>query len=107
MLTDPRRFSRVIAALALILGPVITLAGAVRVWAPFAVAIGWLLPLVSGTGLVPATAGALLIAAALVPVGVRVARMSDQAWAERGGRDGVRVRTKRAKAPKIAVESAA
>jgi hypothetical protein len=83
-------------------------AGVAPLWAPFAVAIGWILPFASGTGLVPATAGALLIAAALVPIGVRVARMSDQAWAERGGRDGVRVRrTKRAKAPKIAVESAA
>ena len=60
-------------------------------------------PFASGTGLVPAAAGALLIGVALIPIGVQVARMSDQAWAESAGF----VRTKRAKAPKIAVESAA
>ena len=79
-------------------------AGVVRLWAPFAVAIGWMLPFASGTGIVPATAGALLIAAALLPIGIKTLRMSDQAWAD--GPAG-RVRTKRAKAPKMAVESAA
>jgi hypothetical protein len=79
-------------------------AGVVRFWAPIAVAVGWILPFASGTGIVPASAGAVLIGVALVPLGVRVARMSDQAWAE--GFAG-RVRTKRAKAPKMAVESAA
>ena len=79
-------------------------AGVAPIWAPFALLIGWLLPLVSGTGLVPAVAGALLIAAVFVPIGVKAARMSDQAWAERAAG---RVRTKRAKAPKIAAESAA
>jgi hypothetical protein len=73
------------------------------VWAPIAVAVGWMLPFASGTGLVPAAAGAALIGAALVPLGVRVARMSDQAWAERPARS----RTNVAKAPKMAVESAA
>ena len=58
----------------------------------------------SGTGLVPAVAGALLIASVLMPIGLKAARMSDQAWAER---PAGRVRTKRAKAPKIAAESAA
>ena len=33
-------------------------AGVAEGWMPFALAIGWLLPLVSGTGLVPAVAGA-------------------------------------------------
>jgi hypothetical protein len=37
-------------------------------------------------------------------IGLKVARMSDQAWAER---PAGRVRTRRAKAPKIAAESAA
>jgi hypothetical protein len=78
--------------------------GLTGMWAPFVLAIGWLLPLVSGTGLVPAVAGALLIGAVFVPIGVKAARMSDQAWAER---PAVRVRTRRAKAPKIAAESAA
>jgi hypothetical protein len=79
-------------------------AGVARWWAPIVVAIGWLLPFVSGTGIVPATAGAVLIGAVLLPIGVKTLRMSDQAWAE--GSAG-RVRTKRAKAPKMAVESAA
>ena len=78
--------------------------GLIGIWAPFALVIGWLLPLVSGTGLVPAVAGALLIASVLMPIGLKAARMSDQAWAER---PAGRVRTKRAKAPKIAAESAA
>ncbi len=71
-------------------------------WAPFVLAAGWLLPLVSGAGLVPAVAGALLIGAVFGTVGLKVARMSDQAWAERPA-----LRTTRTKAPKIAVESAA
>jgi hypothetical protein len=79
-------------------------AGVAKWWAPVAVAVGWILPFASGTGLIPAAAGAVLIGVALLPIGVKVARMSDQAWAE--GAAG-RVRTKRAKAPKMAVESAA
>ncbi|MDA0170366.1 hypothetical protein OJ998_14805 [Solirubrobacter taibaiensis] len=71
-------------------------------WAPFVLTAGWLLPIVSGTGLVPAVAGALLILAVFGSIGVKVARMSDQAWAERAF-----ARTTRVKAPKIAVESAA
>jgi hypothetical protein len=86
-----------------ILGVAAARAGVVGRWAPFAIAIGWMLPFVTGTGLVPAVAGALLIGAVLLPIGVKVARMSDQAWAERPARS----RTTRAKAPKIAVESAA
>jgi hypothetical protein len=77
-------------------------AGVAKVWAPIAVAVGWILPFASGTGLVPAAAGAVLIGVALVPIGVKVARMSDQTWAE-----WTFVRTKRVKAPKMAVESAA
>jgi hypothetical protein len=79
-------------------------AGVARWWAPIIVAVGWMLPFASGTGIVPATAGAVLIAAALLPIGIKTLRMSDQAWAE--GSPG-RVRAKRAKAPKMAVESAA
>jgi hypothetical protein len=77
-------------------------AGVARFWAPIAVAVGWILPFASGTGLVPAAAGAALIGVALIPLGLKVARMSDQTWAERPF-----VRTTRAKAPKMAVESAA
>jgi hypothetical protein len=76
--------------------------GVAPVWAPVAVAVGWILPFASGTGLVPAAVGAALIGAALIPLGVKVAGMSDQAWAERAFS-----RTTRAKAPKMAVESAA
>jgi hypothetical protein len=79
-------------------------AGVARLWIAFAVPAGWLFPLVSGTGLVPAVAGATLLLVAFGSVGLKVARMSDQAWAER---PAGRVRTKRAKAPKIAAESAA
>ena len=80
-------------------------AGVAQRWAPFAIAVGWLLPFVSGTGLVPAVAGATLIARRCsARSACKVARMSDQAWAER---PAGRVRTRRAKAPKIAVESAA
>ena len=86
-----------------ILGVAAARAGVVGRWAPIAIAIGWMLPFVTGTGLVPAVAGALLIGAVLLPIGVKVARMSDQAWAERPARS----RTTRVKAPKIAVESAA
>ena len=57
----------------------------------------------SGTGLVPAALGAGIMVALFGSIGVKVARMSDQAWAERPARS----RTIRAKAPKIAVESAA
>ena len=71
-------------------------------WAPIAVAVGWILPFASGTGLVPAAAGAILIGVALIPIGVRVARMSDQTWAEWTVRAHQAV-----KAPKMAVESAA
>jgi len=78
-------------------------AGVAKWWAPIAVTIGWILPFASGTGLVPAALGAVLIGVALIPIGVRTARMSDQAWAERPAR----VRTRRTKAPKMAVESAA
>ena len=78
--------------------------GVVGIWAPVAMTVGWLAPFVSGTGLVPAVAGALLSGAVLPPISVKLARMSDQAWAER---PAARSRTSRAKAPKIAVESAA
>jgi hypothetical protein len=77
-------------------------AGVAKWWAPIAVAVGWILPFASGTGLVPAALGAVLIGVALIPIGVKVARMSDQTWAE-----WTFVRTKLAKAPKMAVESAA
>ena len=76
-------------------------AGVARWWMPVLVVAGWLLPLVSGTGLVPAVAGIALIGVAFGSVGLKVARMSDQAWAERPAR------TTSAKAPKIAVASAA
>ena len=78
-------------------------AGVAQRWMPFVLVVGWLLPLVSGTGLVPAVTGAALITAVFGTIGMKVARMSDQAWAERPARS----RTTRTKAPKIAVESAA
>jgi hypothetical protein len=62
-----------------------------------------LLPFASGTGLVPAVAGASIMLGLFGSIGVRVARMSDQAWAERAARSV----TSRLKAPKIALESAA
>jgi hypothetical protein len=77
-------------------------AGVAKWWAPVAVAVGWILPFASGTGIVPASAGAALIGVALIPIGVKVARMSDQTWAE-----WTFARTTRVKAPKMAVESAA
>ena len=46
-------------------------AGVAPIWAPFALVVGWLLPIVSGTGLVPAVAGALLIAAVFMPIGAQ------------------------------------
>ena len=76
-------------------------AGVAQGWMPFALTVGWLAPLVSGTGLLPAVAGATLLGAVFGTIGVKVARMSDQAWAERPAL------AIRAKAPKIAVESAA
>jgi hypothetical protein len=79
-------------------------AGVAQRWTPFAIAIAWLLPFVSGTGLIPAVAGATIMLVLFGSIGLKVARMSDQAWAER---PVGRVRTKRAKAPKIAAESAA
>jgi hypothetical protein len=78
-------------------------AGVVRGWYLPAIAVAWLLPFVSGTGLVPAALGAGILVALFGSIGLKVARMSDQAWAERPARS----RTIRAKAPKIAVESAA
>jgi hypothetical protein len=79
-------------------------AGIAPGFAPIAIAIAWLLPFVSGTGLVPAVAGATIMVGLFGHIGIKVARMSDQAWAER---PAGRARTKRAKAPKIAAESAA
>jgi hypothetical protein len=79
-------------------------AGVAQRWMPVALVVGWLLPLVSGTGLVPAVAGAALITAVFGTIGLRVARMTNQAWAERPARVSS---TTRLKAPKIAVESAA
>ncbi len=79
-------------------------AGAARPWVPAAIFVGWMLPLASGTGLVPAAAGAALLVVALGSVGVRVARMSDAAWAERPSR--AQRATTLAKPPKIAAESA-
>jgi hypothetical protein len=79
-------------------------AGVTQRWAPVAIAIAWLLPFVSGTGLIPAVAGAVIMLVLFGSIGLKVARMSDQAWAER---PAGRARTKRAKAPKIAAESAA
>ena len=52
------------------------------------------------TSALPRLAFPLLLAS--LSIGVTVARMSDQVWAERAF-----VRTRAAKAPKIAVESAA
>ncbi|MBE2318152.1 hypothetical protein DVA67_019375 [Solirubrobacter sp. CPCC 204708] len=77
-------------------------AGVAQAWMTVGIAVAWLLPFVSGTGLVPAVAGASLLLAILGSIGVKVARMGDQAWAERAFS-----RTTRVKAPKIAVESAA
>jgi len=79
-------------------------AGVAKWWAPIAIAIAWLLPFVSGTGLVPAVAGASMILVLFGSIGLKVARMSDQAWAER---PAGRLRTRRANAPKMAAESAA
>ena len=79
-------------------------AGVAKAWMPVVLTLGWLAPFVTGTGLVPAVIGASLLLVALGPIGVKVARMSDQAWAER---PAARARTKRAKAPKMAAESAA
>jgi hypothetical protein len=78
-------------------------AGVVRGWYAPAIAVAWLLPFVSGTGLVPAALGAGIMVVLFGSIGVKVVRMSDQAWAEQPARS----RTIRAKAPKIAVESAA
>jgi hypothetical protein len=79
-------------------------AGVAPVWTPVGIAVAWLLPLVSGTGLAPAVAGATLVLIIFGSIGLKVARMSDQAWAER---PAGRIRTKRANAPKMAAESAA
>jgi hypothetical protein len=79
-------------------------AGVAGLWTPFAIAAGWLAPIATGTGLVPAVAGATLLLLAFGSIGFKVARMSDQAWAER---PAARLRTRRANAPKMAAESAA
>ena len=83
-------------------------AGVAKGWMPFALVVGLLLPFVSGTGLVPAAAGATLLLIVFGSIGVKAARMSDQAWAERpAGRAARSAAATRAKAPKMAVESAA
>lgn len=77
-------------------------AGAVPGAAALLVAAGWLVPFASAGGLVLGALGGALMSLGLGWMGLIVARMSDQVWAERAF-----VRTTRAKAPKIAVESAA
>ena len=79
-------------------------AGVAKCWMPFALAIGWLLPFVVRHRARPGGRRRLADPRRARPVGVKVARMSDQAWAERPAGAS---RTTRAKAPKIAVESAA
>lgn len=66
-------------------------AGYARRWVPVAIFAGWLLPLASGTGLVPAAAGATLLVIGLGSIGLRLAGQP----------------TLRASSPKIASASAA
>jgi hypothetical protein len=72
-----------------------------RGWVPAAIFLGWFAPLASGTGLLPAAGGATLLVLGIGSIGLRVARMSDAESA------APRQRSRRAKAPKIASESAA
>jgi hypothetical protein len=76
-------------------------AGVARGWVPAAIFLGWFAPLASGTGLLPAAGGATLLVLGIGSIGLRVARMSDAESA------APRQRSRRAKAPKIASESAA
>lgn len=78
-------------------------AGAATGLAAACMSLGWLVPMASSTGgLVLTTIGSTLMVIGYGWVGLTVARMSDQAWVDRAFS-----RTRRAKAPKIAVESAA
>lgn len=57
-----------------LLGAAAWRAGYARGWAPAAILVGWLFPLASGTGLVPAAAGATLLALTLGSVALRLAQ---------------------------------
>jgi hypothetical protein len=57
-----------------LLGAAAWRAGYARGWVPAAILIGWFLPLASGTGLVPAAAGATLILLALGSIALRLAQ---------------------------------
>ncbi len=58
-------------------------AGVVPVWAAVLVTLGWLVPFASAGGLVLGVLGGALMTLGLGWVGLTVARMSDQEWAER------------------------
>jgi hypothetical protein len=77
-------------------------AGVAPGWTALLVAAGWLVPFGSEVSLVLSVAGAGLMTLGFGWIGLAVARMDDQTWAERAF-----VRTTLAKAPKIAAESAA
>ncbi|MDA0180832.1 hypothetical protein OJ997_11055 [Solirubrobacter phytolaccae] len=85
----------------IVLGVAAWRAGAAPGWTALLIAAGWLVPMATEVSLVLAAIGSVLMLAGFGWIGVLVARMSDQAWADRAFS-----RTKRAKAPKIAVESA-
>jgi len=58
-------------------------AGAAPGWTALLVAAGWLVPFGGEVGLLLSVIGATLLTAGLAWIGLAVARMDDQAWAER------------------------
>ncbi|MBE2318149.1 hypothetical protein DVA67_019360 [Solirubrobacter sp. CPCC 204708] len=58
-------------------------AGAAPGWTALLVALGWLAPMAGPIGLAFSVAGAILLTIGLGWIGLKVARMDDQAWSER------------------------
>lgn len=67
----------------IVLGVAAWRAGAASGWAALLIAAGWLVPMVTAVSLVLAVVGGLLMTLGYGWIGLTVARMSDQEWAER------------------------
>lgn len=67
----------------ILLGVAVWRAGAASGWAALLIAAGWLVPMAAAVSLILAAIGSIFMLLGLGWIGLTVARMSDQEWAER------------------------